>query len=131
MHTTGDPLEGILLRSGLLITALGVTVAEGMALGVPVAVFYNWKKDRPLVQKLASAGLVADLGFHQETTAESLGQNLTQLLLNWSLRQSLGFKGWAHVDGLGAARAAQMINDLSNNPAEWPPSAPHKGNKVC
>jgi|GEM_PF-593477 len=109
VHTAGDPLEGLLTRAALLVTALGVTVAEALALGVPVAVLYNWPADAEVAAELARIGAVANLGLHTDCDALQLQENLESLLLAPFARQLMATAGWQLVDGRGAWRSADWI----------------------
>ena len=112
---TGDPLETILPGAGLLITAMGVTIAEANVQGVPVAVHYNYQADRAQVKQLVEAGLVADLGFHEEITTTDLAAALGGLWADEARRRGLARNGLDRIDGRGARRVADLVARLWGN----------------
>jgi len=109
---TRDPLETILPGAGLLITAMGVTIAEAHLLGVPVAVLSNYQSDDESVKRLVDAEVVANLGYHCDLKDETFASLLNDLWTNTIRRQGLAVRGWQLTDGLGAQRAAHLIAEL-------------------
>ena len=105
---TGDPLEAIVAGAALLITAMGVSVGESLALGTPVAILSNYDHDAVAVAALAATGAVADLGRHHQVDQYTLVRALASVLdgdnLGTMRRAAAG-----QVDGRGAARAAEHI----------------------
>ena len=114
---TNDPLETILPGAGLLITAMGVTIAEAHVLGIAVAVLTNYPSDESSVRRLLEAETVANLGYHADLSHESLASALVNLWANAERRQNLAAKGWQLTDGQGADRAARIIARLLNSTA--------------
>ncbi len=108
----GDALETILPGAGLLVTALGVTVAEAHVMGVPTAVLANYEADAAQVAYLTAAGAIADLGYHVAVTAADLTRLLIELWADCGGRQQLAAAGLRHTDGQGARRAAALIAPL-------------------
>lgn len=108
---TGDPLEPLLAGAALLITAMGVSVGEALALGTPVAILSNYESDAPTVARLAMTGAVADLGRHDQVDQYALVRALAGLLEPANLT---ALKRATHgvVDGQGAARAAEHVARL-------------------
>ncbi len=110
--TTSDSLESLLPGAGLLITALGVTVAEAQQLGVPVAVLTNYEADAQQMAAMARAGAVADLGYHRAVTEDDLAHSLAALWADGERRRQLAGAGHGHADGQGAARCAAVVRAL-------------------
>ncbi len=115
MLTTNDPLETILPGAGLLITALGVTIAEAHVLGIPTAVLANYETDAEQAKSLVSAGAIVDLGFQAQVTDVALARVLTELWSDPERRCQLAVSGLRHTDGQGARRAADLIAPLLKN----------------
>lgn len=109
---TRDPLEAILPGAGLLVTALGVTIAEAQVLGVPVAVLCNYETDAPQARVLAEDGMAANLGFHADLSVPDLAARLNDLWQDEPRRLSLARAGWQKIDGQGARRAADLVLSL-------------------
>nr|MEE4266999.1 N-acetylneuraminate synthase family protein [Candidatus Krumholzibacteria bacterium] len=110
----GDPLESILPGVGLLVTAMGVTIAEAQVLGVPTAVLANYAEDAVQVAHLVESGSVANLGYQAEVGDSTLAQALADLWGRPDARQSLAEAGRQQVDGQGADRAAELVVGLLN-----------------
>ncbi len=106
---TNDPLETILPGAGLLITAMGVTIAEAHVLGVPVAVLANYQTDEDSVGRLVASDVAANLGYHADLSDAALASTLSELWADTEKRQKLAVSGLLQTDGLGARRAAQLI----------------------
>jgi len=109
---TGDPLETILPVSGLLITALGVSIAESMNMGVPVAVVTNYETDEEQAGYLADSGAATILGYHAHLSDGDLSQSLAFLWNDTARRQQMARAGLEFVDGQGARRSADLIAEL-------------------
>ncbi len=108
---TGDPLEAIVAGASLLVTAMGVSVGEALAMNVPVAILSNYEADAPTVAMLAATGAVHDLGRHDQVDQYSLVRALTALTAPANLA-GLRRSVTGVVDGNGAARAAEHIARL-------------------
>jgi spore coat polysaccharide biosynthesis predicted glycosyltransferase SpsG len=108
---TGDPLEAIIAGADLFITAMGVSVGEALALGVPVAILSNYEHDAPTVAALAATGAVADLGRHDAVDQYTLVRTLSALLEPDTLAECRRAAADV-VDGQGATRAAEHIGRL-------------------
>jgi len=108
---TGDPLEPILAGAALLITAMGVSVGEALAMGTPVAILSNYGQDAATVARLAATGAVADLGRHDQVDQYALVRSLATTLEEGNLR-TLRRAAAGVVDGHGAERAAEHIARL-------------------
>jgi spore coat polysaccharide biosynthesis predicted glycosyltransferase SpsG len=106
---TGVSLEVVLPGSGLVITALGLTVAEAHVLGLPVALLANWSTDEDAVRRLVAGEMVDDLGYGPEVDVASLSRLLQKLWADSDRRQNLADNGWGLVDGDGAVRVARLI----------------------
>lgn len=109
---TNDPLETILPGAGLLVTAMGVTIAEAHVLGVPVTVLANYQTDEESVERLLQAGVACSLGFHENLSEEALTSALTDLWRNKKKRQKMAAGALEMTDGMGAQRAALLIAEL-------------------
>ncbi len=109
---TNGPLETILPGAGLLITAMGVTIAEAHVLGVPVAVLANYESDEDSVSRLLAGGVVANLGYHADLSPEDLAAALLDLWADPDGRKNLAAKGLQLTDGKGARRTARLITQL-------------------
>lgn len=108
---TGDPLEGILAGAALLVTAMGVTVGEALALGTPVAILSNYEADALSVARLAATDAVVDLGRHDRVDQHGLARALAGILDPTNLA-AMRRAAREVIDGQGAARAAAHVARL-------------------
>jgi len=108
---TGDPLEGIVAGAALLVTAMGVSVGEALALGTPVAILSNYEHDAPTVARLATTDAVVDLGRHDRVDQPGLARALAGILEPANLA-AMRRAARGVVDGQGAARAAAHVARL-------------------
>lgn len=108
---TGDPLEGIVAGAALLVTAMGVSVGEALALGTPVAILSNYEHDAPAVAHLARTDAVVDLGRHDRVDQPGLARALAGILEPANLA-AMRRAARGVVDGQGAARAAAHVARL-------------------
>ena len=109
---TGVSLEVVLPGADLVITAMGVTVAEAHTLGLPVALLSNWPSDEAPVKRLVDEHMIADLGYGPSAATSDLILYLEALWSDTAGRQVFANNGWRLVDGQGARRSAQMISEL-------------------
>jgi spore coat polysaccharide biosynthesis predicted glycosyltransferase SpsG len=109
--TGGDPLETVLDGADLLVTALGVSVGEALALGVPVALLANHEHDAPAAAQLAATGAAVDLGHHAALPQIDLCAKLAEIIQADTLA-AMKSAAAGLVDGRGAARAAERIMAL-------------------
>jgi N-acetylneuraminate synthase len=109
---TGDPLESILPGAGLLITAMGVTIAEAQVLGVPTAVLANYAEDADQVAHLVGNRSVANLGYQAEVSDSALAKAVEEIWERPDVRQDMAAAGLRQVDGQGAGRVAGLVAGL-------------------
>lgn len=102
-----DPrgLRARLLRAQVAILAMGVTVYEAMACGVPAVVLCRTDGDVEHASGLERAGAIVSLGIHWRQ--ERITAVLEALLAEPSRRTAMGRAGRALVDGEGAERVAE------------------------
>jgi spore coat polysaccharide biosynthesis predicted glycosyltransferase SpsG len=108
---TGDPLESILAGAALLVTAMGVSVGEALALGTPVAILSNYEHDAPTVARLAATDAVVDLGSHDRLDQHGLVRALAGVLEPANL-EAMRRAARSVIDGQGATRAAAHVARL-------------------
>ncbi len=106
---THEPLETLLPGTGLLITALGVTIAEAQVLGVAVAVMTNYPSDAESIDRLVSAEAAFNLGYHADLSEKELADTLTTLWAHKKKREILATNGLQITDGNGARRASLLM----------------------
>ncbi len=105
-------LSSLMADSHVAITAVGTTLHELAAVGVPAIVIANYTEDRRDLKLYKKLGMNLPLGFYQDIAPLQI-QNAVSLLLQDTTRwQNMRNKGWRLIDGLGAKRIVECL--LSN-----------------
>ena len=106
-HESAD-MAALMVRAGLAIGAAGATAWERCCLGLPTLLVTIAANQRPGAQALAEAGAALWAG-DVDRTAHDLAAMLLTLERAPGLRDSLGTKAAALVDGLGVARVVRAM----------------------
>lgn len=91
--------------------AMGITLAEAVALGVPVAAWGQNDRQQGMIADVARANGCIDLGVGPEADLAVVAESLAQWLgpEGQETRQELVRDGMALIDGRGAQRVAQEL----------------------
>jgi UDP-2,4-diacetamido-2,4,6-trideoxy-beta-L-altropyranose hydrolase len=101
-------MRDLMLRSDLAISAGGQTLYELAATGTPAVVVETAGNQRPNIEALARAGTIVYLA---ERTSEALADAIARVSPP-EVREEMGVRGKALVDGRGAERSAKGIAGL-------------------
>ena len=93
----------------LAITAAGSTCWELACLGLPAVSLVIAENQRGIAEELGAAGVVFNLGWHAEVSAERLANAVDGLLFSSFRRLRMSQKGRALVDGKGAERVVSAL----------------------
>ena len=93
----------------LAITAAGGTCWELACLGLPAVSLVIAENQRGIAEELGTAGVVFNLGWHAEVSAERLANTVDGLLFSSFRRLRMSQKGRALVDGKGAERVVSAL----------------------
>ena len=93
----------------LAITAAGGTCWELACLGLPAVSLVVAENQRGIAEELGTAGVVFNLGWHAEVSAERLANTVDGLLFSSFRRLRMSQKGRALVDGKGAERVVSAL----------------------
>jgi spore coat polysaccharide biosynthesis protein SpsF len=104
-----DPanMPAALAAADLAVLAMGVTVYEAMALGLPAIVLCRTSGDAEHARALEARGAVVSLGPHW--TEERIAQAVAALAGAPERRAAMAHTGRALVDGRGAERVAKRL----------------------
>lgn len=111
LHRALPHLAGILSSADLAIGAGGITTWERLCLGVPSVVVSVAENQHSSCESLGSAGLIEYAGALESLDCERLRDVLERILEDADRRKALSARGLAMVDGLGAARVAEIMLD--------------------
>jgi spore coat polysaccharide biosynthesis predicted glycosyltransferase SpsG len=107
-----DPagMAGHLAEADLALVAMGVTVYEALASGVPPVVVCRTRGDVVHARGLAARGALVSLGLHP--SEEAVAAAVEGLLASPARREAMAAAGRACVDGRGAERVADRLRAL-------------------
>lgn len=109
LHSPVPHLADLLSQADLSIGAGGTTTWERMCLGVPSVVVSLAENQRPGCEALAAAGLISYAGPQAQVSIGPLADRVRRLCDDGLARAALSLNGQLLVDGMGAARVAQVI----------------------
>lgn len=95
----------------LAISAAGSTCWELAFMGVPTIAVTLAENQRPIAASLETAGTGIDAGWNRELTEAHLAETLARLLPDEPRRSEMSRRGRALVDGRGAERVADALED--------------------
>ena len=109
LHGPREHLADLMAASTIAVGAGGVSVWERLCLGLPSVVVSLADNQVASCRALAEAGLLTYAGHLGEFTAADLEHRIEQLRSNASSLRQAATRGMAEVDGLGAARVAELL----------------------
>jgi spore coat polysaccharide biosynthesis predicted glycosyltransferase SpsG len=115
---TAGHIAELMLEADVMVGSGGMSVYEIAALGTPgIILGQNAREDRRM-REFARHGTVEYLGLGTEVTSETLAAKVNDLLADVRRRRDMSARGRALVDGLGAARAAEVVLELRRKQVE-------------
>jgi UDP-2,4-diacetamido-2,4,6-trideoxy-beta-L-altropyranose hydrolase len=97
----------------LAISGAGSTCWELACMGLPAVTLVLAENQRAIAEQLNAAGLVLNLGRHEDVRAERIAAAVDGLLYSSFRRLRMSQRGRALVDGKGAERVARALARLS------------------
>ncbi len=95
--------------SHIAITAVGTTLYELAAVGVPAIIAANHSKDHRDLELYKKLGMNLPLGFYQDVAPLQIQNAVSWLIEDKAAWQNMRNKGWQLIDGHGARRIAECI----------------------
>ena len=93
----------------IAVTAGGSTCWELACVGLPALALVIAENQRVIAEEASAAGLVFNLGSHQEVTIDRIASSIDGLLYSTFRRLRMSERGRALVDGKGADRVAALL----------------------
>jgi spore coat polysaccharide biosynthesis predicted glycosyltransferase SpsG len=115
--TSVDNLAPHVAASDVLFTALGITVYEVAAIGVPSILIGNYREDVEEMARLESLGIGRSLGYHADVTRSAIRNMIEYFIDERDELEKMGKHARTLVDGRGAVRVAGIIVGLLAEPA--------------
>ncbi len=102
-------LSSFMADSHIAITAVGTTLYELAAVGVPAIIAANHSEDHRDLELYKKLGMNLPLGFYQDITPLQIQNAVSWLIEDKAAWQNMRNKGWQLIDGHGARRIAECI----------------------
>jgi spore coat polysaccharide biosynthesis predicted glycosyltransferase SpsG/CMP-N-acetylneuraminic acid synthetase len=109
INEAGGHIADLMLEADLVVGSGGMSVYELAALGTPGIVLGQNAREEKRMREFARHGTVEYLGLGPEVEEAALAAAVRALLGDTERRRSMSERGRALVDGLGAARTAEMV----------------------
>jgi spore coat polysaccharide biosynthesis predicted glycosyltransferase SpsG/CMP-N-acetylneuraminic acid synthetase len=111
IQEAGGHIAELMLEADVMVGSGGMSVYEIAALGTPgIILGQNAREDRRMLE-FARHGTVTYLGLGTDVDDATLAGAVAALLADASRRREMSARGRELVDGLGAARAAELVLD--------------------
>jgi UDP-2,4-diacetamido-2,4,6-trideoxy-beta-L-altropyranose hydrolase len=107
--TAISDMAPLMAWADLAITGAGSTCWELACLGLPAVSVVMAANQRSIAEELGAAGVIFNLGWHAEVSAERLATAVDSLLFSSFRRLRMSQKGRAIVDGKGSERVVSAL----------------------
>ena len=102
-------LSSFMADSHIAVTAVGITLYELAAVGVPAIIIANYTEDHRDLEIYKKLGMNLPLGFYQDVSPLQIQNAVSLLLQDAATWQNMRNKGWQLIDGHGARRIVECI----------------------
>lgn len=109
INEAGGHISELMLDADLMVGSGGMSVYEIAALGTPGIVLGQNAREDKRMQEFARHGTVEYLGLGPDVDEARLLEAVRALLADFDRRKVMSERGRALVDGLGAARTAEVV----------------------
>jgi spore coat polysaccharide biosynthesis predicted glycosyltransferase SpsG/CMP-N-acetylneuraminic acid synthetase len=109
VHAIGGHIADLMQDADVVVCSGGMSVYEIAALGTPGLVLAQNAREDQRMRDFAKSGTVEYLGLGTEVSEERLRRAVETLLHDPERRRAMSTRGRALVDGLGAARTAELV----------------------
>jgi UDP-2,4-diacetamido-2,4,6-trideoxy-beta-L-altropyranose hydrolase len=111
--TSVSEMAPLMAWADLAVTAAGSTCWELACVGLPAATLVIAANQRAIGEALGTAGVVLNLGWHEEISADRIAATVDGLLYSSFRRLRMSQRGRSLVDGKGAERVAAAMSQRS------------------
>jgi spore coat polysaccharide biosynthesis predicted glycosyltransferase SpsG/CMP-N-acetylneuraminic acid synthetase len=109
INEAGGHIADLMLEADVVVCSGGMSVYEIAALGTPGLVLAQNAKEDARMREFERRGTVEYLGLGTDVNEGALRSAVERLLADTARRRAMSDRGRALVDGLGAARAAEVV----------------------
>jgi UDP-2,4-diacetamido-2,4,6-trideoxy-beta-L-altropyranose hydrolase len=107
-------MASLMAWADIAVTGAGSTCWELACMGLPALALVIAENQRAIAEELSAAGVIFNLGSHQEVSAERIASIVDGLLYSSFRRLRMSQRGRALVDGKGAERVAAVLSQRSS-----------------
>jgi UDP-2,4-diacetamido-2,4,6-trideoxy-beta-L-altropyranose hydrolase len=107
-------MASLMAWADIAVTGAGSTCWELACMGLPALALVIAENQRAIAEELSAAGVIFNLGSHQEVSAERIASIIDGLLYSSFRRLRMSQRGRALVDGQGAERVAAVLSQRSS-----------------
>jgi len=108
-----EDLSSIMCESHVALTALGTTLYELAAVGVPAIIISNYEEDNQDIDSYKKLGVHLPLGYYGLVQPEMIRNAIKSLLFNQEYWEMMRNEGWKIIDGKGTERIARLLFNLA------------------
>jgi len=109
INEAGGHIADLMLEADVVVGSGGMSVYELAALGTPGIVLGQNAREEKRMREFARHGTLEYLGLASEVDEATLRAAVDRLLGDVGRRREMSARGRALVDGMGAARAAELV----------------------
>jgi UDP-2,4-diacetamido-2,4,6-trideoxy-beta-L-altropyranose hydrolase len=111
--TNVTDMAPLMAWADIAVTGAGSTCWELACVGLPAVALVIAQNQRAVADELGAAGVILNLGWHEEASADRIASSVDGLLYSAFRRLRMSQQGRALVDGKGAERAAAALSARS------------------
>jgi spore coat polysaccharide biosynthesis predicted glycosyltransferase SpsG len=116
INEAGGHIAELMLEADVAVGSGGMSVYEIAALGTPGVILGQNAREERRMREFARHGTVEYLGLGSEVEEAEILRAVEALLFDPERRREMSARGRALVDGLGAARTAEMVLERRRRP---------------
>ncbi|MGE5403937.1 MAG: UDP-2,4-diacetamido-2,4,6-trideoxy-beta-L-altropyranose hydrolase [Candidatus Saccharibacteria bacterium] len=109
MICNAQDMSELMAWADIAVSAGGVTAWEMAFMGLPNLIIVLAENQIGNVDKLTALGAARNLGWHENLTAQTIADNLEEIICDQYMRDDMSHKGRMLIDGNGPARVLMKM----------------------
>ncbi len=106
-------LSNLMAGADIAITSVGTTIYELACIGLPFIIIANHVNDERDLNVIREQDFALPLGYHKDVTVEDIQGAVSRIINDRELRNKLYEKGTALIDGNGAERIVNILQNIN------------------
>jgi spore coat polysaccharide biosynthesis predicted glycosyltransferase SpsG len=111
IHHAPSDMASHMASADMALSAAGSTCWELAFMGVPAVIVVTAENQRVIAERLASEGMVQNLGWHEDVCESAISEACAALRKNSERRHEMSERGRKLIDGRGTERAADILDE--------------------